>query len=106
MKKQLLILFLFLISLLFFSFSILSNTYRVSSDDSSVTWQGSKTGGTHTGTILIQAGNLFTENNKIIGGNIDINMYSIICLDIQERENTQKLEEHLTSSEVCGFTCV
>ncbi len=99
MKKHFLILSLFLISQLFFSFSLLSDKYAVSSTDSTITWQGSKVGGTHTGMILIKEGTLLTENNKIIGGNIDIDMSSIFCTDIKNREDAQKLEGHLKSQD-------
>lgn len=99
MKKHFLILSVFLISLLLFSFSLLSDKYTVSSTDSTITWQGSKVGGTHTGMILIKEGSLLTENNKIIGGNIDIDMSSIFCTDIQDRDDAQKLEGHLKSQD-------
>ncbi len=101
MKNQfsfvLLFVCVFLSSLLLFSFSISSDAYRVDLDKSFVTWQGSKVGGQHSGTILIQEGSLFTKNNKIIGGKIDIDMYSITNLDIEDREIAQKLESHLKS---------
>jgi polyisoprenoid-binding protein YceI len=99
MKKLFLILSFFLTSLLLFSFSLLSNKYTISSTDSTITWQGSKVGGTHTGMILIKEGTLLTENNTIVGGGVDIDMSSIFCTDIQNREDAKKLEGHLKSQD-------
>ena len=90
---------LLLTSCCLFSFAILPTTYTVSPTDSTITWKGSKLGGTHTGLILIKEGFLTIQNEKIIGGKVDIDMSSIFCTDIEDRETAQKLEGHLKSAD-------
>ncbi|WP_291721404.1 YceI family protein [Bernardetia sp.] len=96
MKKYSLL--LLIVSFICFSFSTLSN-YNISPNDSSITWEGSKLGGSHTGLIMVKEGIILTENQKVTGGKIHIDMNSIFCTDIEERETAQKLEAHLKSAD-------
>lgn len=59
-------------------------TLTVNTAQSSMTWTGSKIGGSHTGTIDIASGRLAVNGGQITGGNFTINMNSIVNTDLPE----------------------
>lgn len=73
--------------------------YKADTDLSIVEWEGSKPGGKHNGTISIKSGEIYVENGNITGGQIVIDMHSIVNLDIQDPEYNQKLVGHLKSAD-------
>jgi len=114
MKK--LSLYLFLISALIIS-SCSSNTnktenekdvksstessvkYTVNIEKSLLKWKGSKVASFHEGTLLLKSGSLNVENDKIASGSFEIDMASIVNLDLTEAEWNQKLVGHLKSED-------
>jgi len=79
--------------------SIESKTIKT--EESSVTWTGKKVTGQHTGTINIKSGSLEFDNGMLTGGNITIDMNSIVCTDLGEG-GARKLEGHLKSDDFFG----
>lgn len=65
---------------------------------SSVEWVGKKVTGQHNGTIEIKEGTVKVEDNKIVGGEVIIDMTSIVVSDL-EGDMKGKLEGHLNSAD-------
>jgi polyisoprenoid-binding protein YceI len=74
-------------------------TYKVDAAQSKVAWNGKKVAGEHNGTINIAAGSFQVEKNKVVAGTVDIDMNSIVNLDIADKEYNQKLVGHLKSDD-------
>lgn len=72
------------------------NELKVNTEVSSVKWVGKKVAGEHSGTVQIKDGFLTTKKGKVNGGEITIDMSTIIVTDM-EGEWKQKLEGHLNS---------
>jgi polyisoprenoid-binding protein YceI len=62
--------------------AITGQTLSVNTDQSTMTWTGSKIGGSHTGTIKIVSGRLALKGGEITGGNFTIDMNSIVNTDL------------------------
>jgi polyisoprenoid-binding protein YceI len=74
-------------------------TMQVDVRSSTVNWTGRKVLGKHNGTINIAKGNLTLENNAITKGRFDIDMKSIVDLDLTDAETNAKLTGHLKSDD-------
>jgi polyisoprenoid-binding protein YceI len=78
----------------------LSMSYAVNSEESTIEWVGTKiTGSSHNGTIAISNGILNVEEGNLAAGNFDIDMNSIVCLDLEDQESNGKLVGHLKSDD-------
>lgn len=66
---------------------------------SQIEWEGSKPTGKHHGTIALKSGELFVKDGAVVGGQMVIDMHSIVCLDIEDAEYNAKLVGHLKSSD-------
>ena len=74
--------------------------YALNTNESVVTWIGSKPTGKHNGTIPVSTGNLAIEEGAIVGGSIDMNIMGINCEDLAEDPDSQgKLIGHLKSAD-------
>ncbi|MAZ31441.1 MAG: lipid-binding protein [Flavobacteriales bacterium] len=87
-------------SILFFSLFYLNHicaqdTLSISMDSSTLGWIGEKVTGQHSGNINVQSAFLVIDNNKLVGGEFDIDMQSIKCTDIENPTYALKLENHL-----------
>ena len=59
------------------------SNFSIDDTKSSIKWKGTKsTGSFHDGLISVNTSLLKIDNNKLIGGEIIIDMNSIICTDI------------------------
>lgn len=67
----------------------------ISLKNSSVEWIGEKVTGAHNGTVNLTDAFFLFENNKLVGGEFEIDMNSIKCTDIESPEYAAKLENHL-----------
>ncbi|PIQ22197.1 MAG: lipid-binding protein [Cytophagales bacterium CG18_big_fil_WC_8_21_14_2_50_42_9] len=76
-----------------------ATTYKVDPAQSNVTWNGKKVTGEHNGTIKIANGAIQVDKNKVMGGTIEMDMNSIVDLDIKDQEYNQKLIGHLKSED-------
>lgn len=70
----------------------------VDTDNSVITWIGSKPTGNHNGTIAIKSGSLAVENGEIKAGSFIIDMPSLLVLDM-DKDNNAKLGGHLMSDD-------
>lgn len=96
MKKSKLILF----TMAFATFSFVSQSvfsqdnFKVTVENSKLTWKGYKPTGSHTGEIALASGNIALKNNKLTGGSFVANMSTI-----KDADGSAKLEGHLKSED-------
>lgn len=76
-----------------------ANTYKVDATQSNLAWNGKKVTGEHNGTIKLSNGALQVNKNKVVGGTIEIDMNSMVNLDIVDKEYNSKLIGHLKSDD-------
>lgn len=69
----------------------------VSVIESKINWLGKKVTGQHNGYIKVLKGNVLVDNNKITGGDVEIDMKTITDEDQTDPESKKKLEGHLSS---------
>ena len=72
--------------------------YQIDKTKSVVRWIGRTPVKFHDGTINIQEGSLFVDDNGILNGNIIIDMESINCTDLSGG-GKKSLEEHLMNDD-------
>ena len=72
--------------------------YQIDKTKSVVRWIGRTPVKFHDGTIDIQEGNFFVDDNGILNGNIIIDMESINCTDLSGG-GKKSLEEHLMNDD-------
>ena len=97
-----------IISILFSSISYATtnspkNDKEINTKISSVLWKGKKVTGSHEGTIMIKSGFLKFEKKKLIGGEFEIDMTSLVCTDLSG-EYKGKLEGHLKADDFFGVS--
>ena len=73
--------------------------YTVNTVISSLEWIGKKVTGQHQGVIDLKKGSYLFENGLITSGELIINMQSIKITDIEDKEQNDKLKNHLVSSD-------
>tara|TARA_B100000575_G_scaffold29940_1_gene20179 strand:- start:191 stop:769 length:579 start_codon:yes stop_codon:yes gene_type:complete len=80
------------------------NSLHIDMGKSSIKWKGTKsTGSYHDGLINVKTSQLdFDKNNQLIGGEIIIDMNSIICTDIQNKKSNRSLVKHLKDDDFFG----
>ena len=74
---------------------------NIKTDVSTIQWTGKKVTGSHTGTINIKSGSLEFDNGNLTGGNIVIDMNTIVCTDLSGG-GAKKLVGHLKSDDFFG----
>ena len=72
--------------------------YTVDAANSILSWEAAKVTGKHNGTIGVVNGEFFLENGAITSGTFDIDMKSIVVLDLQPGKGKEDLEGHLKGS--------
>jgi polyisoprenoid-binding protein YceI len=75
---------------------------EVDSKKSSVEWFGKKVGSQHEGLIQLKSGYLELQEDKIIEGNLVVDMTTITNTDLENENYNQKLVGHLKSDEFFG----
>ncbi|WP_034256711.1 YceI family protein [Adhaeribacter aquaticus] len=78
---------------------VAANTYKVDVNQSNMAWEGKKVTGQHNGTIKLANGALQVDKNKVVGGTVEIDMNSIVNLDLTDKEYNGKLIGHLKSDD-------
>jgi polyisoprenoid-binding protein YceI len=74
-------------------------SYTVDNQKSTVEWLGKKVTGQHNGTINIKSGTLKMDANTLVGGEFEIDMKSIVVLDLKDPGSNKKLTDHLNSDD-------
>ena len=79
------------------------NQFKADTESSVVNWKGSKPTGEHYGTVKVKSGFFTVENKNIIAGEFEIDMNSIVDLDMPaDSESNAKLVGHLKSDDFFG----
>ena len=73
--------------------------YTVNPSKSVVKWNGKKVTGEHSGTISVKSGSLNFEAGGLQGGQIDIDMTSIVNEDLKDAGVNGRLVGHLKSDD-------
>ena len=73
--------------------------FSIQPESSTVNWTGKKVLGLHTGTINIQSGFLDFEQEELVGGEIVIDMTSIIITDIADKAIYKEFFDHLNNDD-------
>ena len=78
-----------------------SQSYTIDPSTSEILWKGTKpTGDSHSGTISVKKGTLYTDKGIISGGIFSIDMNTIEVTDERMDEETKgKLKRHLTNGD-------
>jgi polyisoprenoid-binding protein YceI len=71
-----------------------AKTLTVDAAASSMTWEGSKVTGKHSGTVNIKSGSVQVKGTELTGGSFVIDMTSITVTDLKDKAKTD-LETHL-----------
>lgn len=66
---------------------------------SKAVWFGKKVTGTHTGKVSFKNGKFEYQNNKLVGGEVVVDLTSISNEDLKDPEYNQKLVGHLKSED-------
>lgn len=85
-------------SFTFVAFKPKADTYTVDLAKSSISWEGKKFAGKHTGTVNLTSGTLLFNGNKLTDGGFVVNMTTI--KDVDKNAN---LEKHLKSEDFFGI---
>ena len=99
MKKKLLILSLAFFTLMSFTTVIHQDHVKINTSNSTVKWKGSKVASSHEGNIKLSSGKLILDHGKLVGGEFEIDMTTIVNTDIEDKESRLKLEGHLKNKD-------
>ena len=88
-----------IIIFIFMSFVFSSEIHNILNSESSIIWTGTKTTGSHDGTILVKNGYVEIDKNSLLSGQINIDMNSIICTDIKNVSTNKYFVDHLKNED-------
>lgn len=67
---------------------------------SKIEWTGKKiVGNAHNGELKVKSGTLEVKNDQIISGTVVVDMNSLTCLDLEDKDYNAKLVGHLKSDD-------
>lgn len=73
--------------------------FQIQQASSTVNWTGKKVLGLHTGSINIADGFIEVTDSTIVGGEIQIDMTSILITDIEDKKTNQDFLAHLLNDD-------
>jgi polyisoprenoid-binding protein YceI len=76
-----------------------SSGYKINLNRSAIKWKAEKVTGSHEGSLKLSSGELNVENYTIKGGKFEIDMQSLTCSDITDKNLNQKFINHLKSED-------
>ena len=97
LKISLILMVAVVASFSFLAFSPKADTYTIDVAHSSITWEGKKFAGSHTGSVALTSGNLVFNGKKLTDGGFIANMTTI-----SDFEKNGGLEKHLKSADFFG----
>ena len=81
------------------SFTSKVNSFKVNVAKSTLNWVATKVTGKHNGTLKLANGSLESNGKMVTGGTFDIDMNSLVCTDITDKETNGKFLGHLRSDD-------
>ncbi len=79
-----------------------ASTLKVDTQQSTLTWNGKKVTGEHTGTVKLSGGTLQVKDGKLVGGEFTADMTSLTDTDLTDAGYNAKLVGHLKSDDFFG----
>jgi polyisoprenoid-binding protein YceI len=77
-----------------------TRSYEIDTKESKVFWTAGKiTGAKHTGHISVASGTVEVKGKSISSANLNIDLNSVVCTDIENEEYNKKLVGHLKSDD-------
>jgi len=73
--------------------------FEIDTKASKVYWTGKKITGEHTGYLSIGSGTVNVENKAVVSANINMDLNSIVCTDLEDETYNKKLVGHLKSED-------
>jgi len=74
-------------------------SYKVDTQKSTLVWTGKKVTGEHKGNIPVSTGTLVVADNKLKGGNFELNVAGLTVTDITDPTGNGKLVGHLKNDD-------
>lgn len=96
--KRIALLFSIVIGLSSFT-TLHTDHYTVDKKKSKIAWTGSKLAEKHTGGIFLKEGTFSINHGKIVKANFTMDMNTITCSDIENKEWNEKLVSHLKNED-------
>lgn len=90
------------VMLIMVGFTGFSKEYRVNTNASTIEWEAKKVTGKHVGTIAFSEGTLQVDKKKVTGGQLSVDMNTIVNTDLTDAGYNQKLIGHLKSDDFFG----
>jgi polyisoprenoid-binding protein YceI len=76
-----------------------SVNYSIDTKATTASWLAKKVTGQHEGGVAISKGNIVSDGKNITGGSFEIDMTTITCTDLTDKEYNGKLIGHLKSDD-------
>jgi polyisoprenoid-binding protein YceI len=76
-----------------------AETLKVNVAKTTLKWFASKVTGKHDGTVKLANGSLISNGKQVTGGSFDIDMTTLVCNDLTDKETNAKLIGHLKSDD-------
>ena len=73
--------------------------FKINTQKSNIHWLGEKVTGSHEGDIFLLDGTISLDHGKLIAASLTIDMNSITNTDIESKEYSQKLVDHLKNED-------
>jgi polyisoprenoid-binding protein YceI len=73
--------------------------FKIDSKLSNIDWIGRKVTGAHNGTIDVKEGNFLLNDGQITGGQVIIDMASLVILDVSDSATNTQFAGHLASDD-------
>ncbi|MBR8535010.1 YceI family protein [Carboxylicivirga sediminis] len=86
---------------LFFTWAV-AQERQVDVKLSKITWTGKKVTGEHMGNIQFKSGTLQMKDKELVGGKFVVDMTTITCTDLDNKDYNAKLVGHLKSDDFFG----
>jgi polyisoprenoid-binding protein YceI len=79
--------------------SVSGDIYKIDASKTTITWLGKKVTGEHTGAVKVAKGELIVDGGELKGGSVEVDIKSMTCTDITDKEMNGKLIGHLKSDD-------
>lgn len=76
-----------------------SNELEVDTKNSEVSWVGTKPTGQHDGVFKLKEGKIKLDGDKIVGGNVVIDIKTLEVKDLEKGKGKEDLEKHLLNKD-------
>lgn len=73
--------------------------FQIQKSSSTVNWTGKKVLGLHTGSINVAEGYIEIKDSQLTGGEVQIDMTSIVITDIEDKKTSREFLDHLQSDD-------